>query len=80
MNTRYVDPYVVCPYYSYEEASTVRKIHCEGYQKGVYVHLYFKTKKLKNAHKKGFCKNQNAYHRCPLYRGNLEYHKENNDE
>ena len=80
MNTRYVDPNVVCPYYSYDETSTVRKIHCEGYKKGVYVHLFFQTKGMKKHHKKCFCNNQDAYQKCPLYRGNLEYLEENNDE
>lgn len=73
MNTRYTDPYVICPFYSYEESSTVRKIHCEGYKKGVYLHLYFKTKELKNAHKKSFCKSSESYQNCPLCKANLEY-------
>jgi hypothetical protein len=80
MNTRYIDPRVVCPFYTYEESSTARKIHCEGYKKGIYVHLYFKTKGLKKAHKTRFCKNQNGYQKCPLYQGYTMYHKENDDE
>jgi hypothetical protein len=80
MHTRYVDPYVVCPFYSYDEVSTVRKIHCEGYKKGVYVQMFFKTKGLKKKHKKCFCNNQDGYQKCPLYRGSLEYYKENDDE
>ena len=76
MKSRYVDPYVVCPFYAYEEASTSRKIHCEGYTKGVHNQLYFKTKDLKKTHKKMFCKNADAYQKCPLYQGNSKYNKE----
>lgn len=79
MRKGYIDPYVVCPLYSHEESSEVRKIYCEGYKKGVYAHLYFKTKGLKKAHKTNFCKNQN-YHKCPLYQGNSGYRKENDDD
>ena len=58
MRKGYIDPYVICPLYSHEESNVVRKIYCEGYKKGVYVRLFFKTKGLKKAHKTNFCKNQ----------------------
>ena len=80
MNKRYIDPYVVCPFYAYDEVSTVRKIHCEGYKKGVYVHLYFKTKGLKKDHKRNFCNNQEAYKKCPLYQGNSNHYKEDDND
>lgn len=80
MRNGYVDPYVVCPLYSREESNEVRKIYCEGYKDGVYVHLYFRKKGLKKAHKTNYCKNANAYHKCPLYQGISEYQKENDDE
>ena len=79
MDKRYIDPYVVCPYYSCEESSVARKIHCAGYKKGVYVHLYFKTKELKKVHVKCFCKNQNNYQKCPIYHCNSEYKEEGNE-
>jgi hypothetical protein len=79
-NSRYIDPYVICPFYAYEESSTVRKIHCESYKKGIYVHLYFKDKCLKKEHKTNYCNNKNAYKECPLYQGNLEYFKEHNKD
>ncbi len=73
MKSRYVDPYVICPYYSYEESSSYRKIHCAGYTKGVVTHLYFSDKTLKKLHKKRFCKNSTTYKECPLYKANSKY-------
>jgi hypothetical protein len=77
--SRYTDSWVVCPFYAYEESNKARKIHCEGYRKGVHVHLYFKTKQLKKTHKQKFCKNSTTYQKCPLYQGNLRYHTEDDD-
>lgn len=80
MRKGYLDPYVICPLYTHEESSAVRKIYCEGYKKGIYVHLYFKTKGLKNAHKKSFCKSSESYQNCPLYKAALEYREDNRNE
>ena len=79
MRNGYIDPYVICPLYSREESNEARKIHCEGYKKGVYVQLYFRSKGLKKAHKTNFCKNQD-YKACPLYQANSRYHKENDKD
>ena len=80
MESRYVDPYVSCPFYVYDEASTARKIHCEGYTKGIHVHLYFKDKKLKKAHKAKFCKDPTGYQKCPICQGNFRHCKEEGNE
>jgi hypothetical protein len=80
MKSRYVDPHVVCPFYSYEESSVTRKIHCEGYRKGVYMQLYFEKKDLKKIHKKRFCIDANNYQKCPLYQGNIMRYREDNDD
>lgn len=74
MRTGYVDHYVKCPLYSREESDKVRKIHCEGYKKGVYVQLYFRKTKLKFNHKKEFCKSD--YKKCPLYQSVVGYQDE----
>ena len=79
MKSRYVDPYVICPYYAYEESNTFRKIHCTGYTKGIAIHLYFSDKTLKKLHKKRFCKNISAYQQCPLYQGNSKYIREDDN-
>jgi hypothetical protein len=78
MRTGYVDHYVVCPLYSREESNLIRKIHCEGYKKGVYVQLYFRKSKLKLAHKSNYCKSD--YKKCPLYQAVLDYQKEKDNE
>ena len=78
MKSRYVDPYIVCPFYAYEESSTTRKLHCEGYRKGVHTQLYFASKELKKAHKKRFCKKD--YQNCPLYQGNSNHYREDDNE
>ena len=78
MRTGYVDHYVRCPLYSKEETDKVRKIHCEGYKKGVYVQLYFRRKKTKLAHKTNYCKSD--YQKCPLYQSVISYQKEKENE
>ena len=72
MNSRYIDPYVVCPYYSLDESGKVKKLHCKGYKDGVFMQMIFKTKEAKKDHKKCFCNNIKNYENCPLYRGNTE--------
>ena len=74
MKSRYVDPYVTCPFYSYEESSSFRKIHCAGYKDGIVIHIYFSDKTLKKLHKKKYCKSN--YKECPLYIANLKYSEE----
>ncbi len=78
MRNGYVDHYVLCPLYSREESNVIRKIHCEGYKKGIYVQLYFRKTKLKIAHKSTYCKND--YQKCPLYQSVIGYKKESKDE
>lgn len=78
MRNGYVDQYVVCPLYSREESNLIRKIHCEGYKKGVYVQLYFRKSKLKSIHKTNYCKKN--YNKCPLYQAVLGYQKEKDNE
>ena len=79
MKKFYMDPYVVCPFYSREESSVTRKIHCKGYEKGVYFHICFGTKELKKLHHKNYCKNKSAYYKCPLYIGITKQHQEDGD-
>lgn len=67
MKSSYIDKYIVCPFYSREEGSVTRKIHCEGFKEGTHLHICFDTKKLKKLHKKDFCKNENGFQKCPLY-------------
>ena len=78
MRNGYVDHYVICPLYSREESDVIRKIHCAGHKKGVYVQMYFKKRELKREHKRNFCKKD--YRKCPLYQGVLDYLKEKGDE
>ena len=39
MNSRYIDPYVVCPYYSLDESGMVKKVHCKGYKDDVFIQV-----------------------------------------
>ena len=80
MNSRYIDPYVVCPFYSYDETTTVNKIHCQGYKEGVFVQVFFKKREVKKEHKKCYCNNTEGYQNCPLYKGNLQHYEECQDE
>ena len=81
MKSSYIDQYVVCPFYSREESSITRKIHCEGFKKGTHIHLCFDNKDLKKAHKKKFCKDEKGYLKCPLYPVIIKQHREDgNDE
>lgn len=73
MNSRYIDPYVVCPYYSCDETTTVNKLHCLGYKNDVFVQMFFKTRESKKTHKKCFCNNKDNYQNCPLCKGNIDY-------
>lgn len=75
----YIDKYVVCPFYSREESSVTRKIHCEGHMEGTHIHLCFDTKELKKIHKKKHCKNVVGYKKCPLYPVILKKHREGDD-
>jgi hypothetical protein len=67
MKNTYIDKYITCPFYSREESSVTRKIHCEGYMEGTHFHICFDSKDLKKLHKKKFCKNDKDYLKCPLY-------------
>lgn len=67
MKSFYIDKYIECPFYSREESSVSRKIHCEGYKDGTHFHICFDSKELKKQHKKDFCKNENGYKKCPIY-------------
>ena len=77
MKSFYVDQYVACPFYSREESSVSRKIHCEGYQDGTHIHMCFDSKDLKRQHKKEFCKNR--YQSCPIYPIIEKKYKEDSD-
>ena len=63
----WIDRYVLCPFYSREEGSVSRKIHCEGYAKGNHIHLCFDSKDAIKAHKKKYCKNDGGYKKCPIF-------------
>lgn len=80
MKSSYIDQYVVCPFYSREESSIARKIHCEGYKRGTHIHLCFDSKVLKKSHKKEYCKNEGAYHKCPLYPIIAKQYREGKDD
>lgn len=78
MKIKYTDPYIACPFYAYEESSQTRKLHCEGYRKGVHLHIYFASKELKKVHKMKFCKKD--YQNCPLYHTHSTNYQEEDDE
>ncbi len=80
MRSGFIDPYVQCPLYYKEGTNEERKIYCDGYQKGVYIHLYFRKTAQKKLHKKLYCKNVDGYEQCPLYKSILEFYKEDKNE
>lgn len=69
MRNGYVDAFVVCPLYIREESNEIRKIHCEGYHKGVYMQMYFRKKEQKRVHKKKYCKSLEGHKECPVFKG-----------
>ena len=76
----YKDINVVCPFYSREESSETRKIHCDGYKEGTHIHLHFNTKELKKLHKNKYCKSITGYKSCPLYPAIMRKYKEGNSD
>lgn len=61
---KYMDKYVVCPFYSGEHGS---KIYCEGFSDSNSLQTSFKTKELLIDHKKRLCRCITRYKSCPLY-------------
>ena len=79
MKSFYIDKYIRCPFYSREESSVARKIHCEGYCDGTHFHICFDSKELKKLHKRTVCKNENGFKKCPLYPIIEKKYKEDSD-
>ena len=70
---RYVDKYVVCPFYTQEVGS---KIYCEGFSNSNSLQTFFNTKNLLLNHKVRYCRNLSRHQSCPLYTIINEKYKE----
>lgn len=57
-------PDVVCPFYHAEDR---HKLMCEGFCKGVSIHLYFDNKVMLTKHKHRHCMSFDGYPRCDIY-------------
>ena len=58
------DKYVACPFYFKQEG---RKLYCDGFAKGVYIHLSFKTNTVLERHKARHCHSIGGCKKCPIY-------------
>lgn len=62
--SNYADKYVACPFYFKQEG---RKLYCDGFRKGVHIHLSFSTTSLLDIHKTRHCNSIAGCKKCPIY-------------